>query len=186
MAAVATYAYIILLAGWVSWGMPFVRVAWKKRPRAEKTDRRARWGLLLESIAYAILWQNNFWERPSTLWRVVFSIALFVCASLFSWTAARALGRQWRIDAGLYEDHELVTWGPYRLVRHPIYSSMLCVLLGTGFLVTPLLVLLIATLLFLAGTEIRIRVEEGLLASRFTQRFAEYRRKTPAYIPFVR
>jgi protein-S-isoprenylcysteine O-methyltransferase Ste14 len=49
---------------------------------------------------------------------------------------ARSLGRQWRIDAGLNQDHELVTSGPYRVVRHSIYTSMLCVLIGTGCLIS--------------------------------------------------
>ena len=44
-------------------------------------------------------------------------------------TGVGALGRQWRIDAGLNSDHELVQSGPYRIVRHPIYTSMLCLLL---------------------------------------------------------
>ena len=55
--------------------------------------------------------------------------------SSISWTGA--LGRQWRIDAGLSADHQLITSGPYRFVRHPIYTSMLSILLGTGFLITP-------------------------------------------------
>jgi protein-S-isoprenylcysteine O-methyltransferase Ste14 len=98
----------------------------------------------------------------------------------------RALGRQWRIDAGLNPDHELVTSGPYRVVRHPIYTSMLCVLSGTGFLIAPLPILLLSTLVFIAGAEIRMRIEDKLLASRFGERFEDYRRRVPAYIPFVR
>ena len=64
-------------------------------------------------------------------------MVFFFLATLLSWTGARALGRQWRIDAGLSADHQLITSGPYRFVRHPIYTSMLSILLGTGFLITP-------------------------------------------------
>lgn len=74
---------------------------------------------------------------------------------------------------------------PYTL-RHPIYTSMLCVLVATGFMITPLPVLLLSTLVLLMGIEIRIRIEDTLLASRFGERFQEYRRTVPAYIPFVR
>jgi protein-S-isoprenylcysteine O-methyltransferase Ste14 len=58
-------------------------------------------------------------------------------ASLLSWTATRALGRHLRFDAALTPDHQLVRSGPYRLLRHPIYTSMFCLLLGTGFVITP-------------------------------------------------
>jgi protein-S-isoprenylcysteine O-methyltransferase Ste14 len=96
---------------------------------------------------------------------------------------ARALGRHWRIDAGLSKDHELVRSGPYRFVRDPIYKSML---LGTGFLITPLLVLLLSVLLFTIGTEIRVRIEDSLLASNFGEQFQEYKHSVHAYIPFLK
>jgi protein-S-isoprenylcysteine O-methyltransferase Ste14 len=76
-------------------------------------------------------------------------LGLFLLAGLLSWTGARALSRQWRIDAGLSADHELITSGPYRFVRHPIYTSILCTLLGTGFLITPCWLLLPSVLLFI-------------------------------------
>ncbi len=131
-----TYAYLILVLGWVLWLTPFFRARQAEKP-AKQVDRRARWGILLVAIAYTLLWQGHFWERSPQPWQVALSIVLFVLASLLSWTGARALGRQWRIDAGLSADHELVMSGPYRFVRHPIYTSLLCILLGTGFLITP-------------------------------------------------
>jgi len=109
-----------------------------------------------------------------------------VLAILLSWTATRSLGRQWRIDAGLNPDHELVTSGPYRFVRHPIYTSMLCVLCATGLLVAPLPLLFLAMPVFIVGTEIRVRIEDRLLASFFGERFNSYKQSVPAYIPFVR
>jgi isoprenylcysteine carboxyl methyltransferase (ICMT) family protein YpbQ len=88
----------------------------------------------------------------------------FLLATLLSWTGAHSLGRQWRIDAGLNPNHELVTSGPYRVVRHPIYTSMLCLLIATGCLITPIPVLLPSIVVLIAGTEIRVRIEHKLLA----------------------
>jgi protein-S-isoprenylcysteine O-methyltransferase Ste14 len=178
-----TYAYAILVAGWFLWLAPFLRAKQSEKP-PKQVDRRARWGILLVAIAYSLLWQGHFWERSTQPWQVSLSVVLFVLASLLSWTGSRALGRQWRIDAGLSADHELVMSGPYRLVRHPIYTSLLCVLLGTGFLITPWRLLLPAIFLFVIGTEIRVRVEDNLLASQFGERFTEYKKRVPAYIPF--
>jgi len=106
--------------------------------------------------------------------------------ALLSWTALRALGRQWRIDAGLSSDHELVRSGPYGLVRHPIYASMFCMFLGTGLMIALGWPFAAGFMLFVIGTEIRVRVEDSLLASRFGEQFRHYQRTVKAYIPLVR
>jgi protein-S-isoprenylcysteine O-methyltransferase Ste14 len=59
-------------------------------------------------------------------------------------------------------------------------------LLGTGLLIAGPVVTLAACVLFIAGTEIRVGVEDRLLASRFGERFHAYRNAVPAYIPFLR
>ncbi len=71
------------------------------------------------------------------------------------------------------------------MVRHPIYTSMLCLLWGTGLLVTPWPMLILSTVLFLVGTEIRVRIEEALLAARYGEQFREYQRAVSAYVPFL-
>jgi len=53
-------------------------------------------------------------------------------------------------------------------------------------MVTPLWLLLPAVIVFVVGTEIRIRIEDQLLSSRFAERFRQYERSVPAYIPFLR
>jgi protein-S-isoprenylcysteine O-methyltransferase Ste14 len=179
------YAFAFVVTGWLVWLTPFLLQKRSAGP-AKELDRRARWGVLLVAIAYSLLWQSKFWERSIQGWQLVLSTLFFLLAALLSWTAASALGRQWRIDAGLNPDHELVTSGPYRVVRHPIYTSMLCILLGTGGIVTPWWLLLLSLLIFVAGTEIRVRIEERLLVSRFGDRFRDYQRNVPAYLPFLK
>jgi len=68
----------------------------------------------------------------------------------------------------------------------PIYTSMMCLLLATGFLITPLPLFIAAAMFFMIGTEIRVRVEDALLASRFGEEFQAYRRAVSAYLPFSR
>jgi protein-S-isoprenylcysteine O-methyltransferase Ste14 len=142
--------------------------------------------MLIEAVAFSLLWQSQFWLRTTTPSRTVLSICFLVLASVLSWSGTRALGRQWRVDAGLNEDHALITTGPYQFVRHPIYASMLCVLLVTGLMMTPWLLLLLSTVVFIIGTEIRVRIEDALLASRFRSQFDNYRRTVAAYVPFIR
>jgi protein-S-isoprenylcysteine O-methyltransferase Ste14 len=178
-------AYALVAAGWIIWFLPFALARRREEP-AKQVDRRARWGMVLQGIAYAILWQNLFWTRSPQLWQLAISFIFFLLASVLSWSAVRSLGRQWRFDAGLSSDHALITSGPYRTIRHPIYASMLCMLWGTGILFTPVLELLIATVIAIMGTEIRVRTEDKLLASHFGSEFLEYKRRVAAYIPMVR
>ena len=102
------------------------------------------------------------------------------------WSAVKNLGKQWRVDAALNQDHDLVKTGAYSLVRHPIYASMLGMLLASGLMWTWWPLLPVAIAVFLAGTEIRVRDEDRLLAGRFPEPFAFYKARAPAYIPFLR
>jgi protein-S-isoprenylcysteine O-methyltransferase Ste14 len=180
-----SYAYAILGIGWLLWVAPFFLIK-RRHVKPDKRDPRARWGIVLQGLGYSLLWQGAFWQRALSGWRVGASLCLLVAASLLSWSGAHALGKQWRFDAGINADHELITIGPYRLLRHPIYASMLSLLLGTGLLITPWWRLLLSTLVFIVGTEVRVSIEDGLLAQRFGDRFREYQRTASAYIPFLR
>lgn len=166
--------------------LPFLLNRKRGGGQAQTIDRRARWGIFVQGIGFAIIWMNNYVARSPSAARVVASLTFLTLGGILSWTSARTLGRQWRFDAGLNADHQLVQAGAYRFVRHPIYASMLCMLLGTGSLITPLPALFLALTFFLIGLEIRVRIEDALLASRFGESFLDYQRRVPAYLPFLR
>jgi protein-S-isoprenylcysteine O-methyltransferase Ste14 len=179
------YGYGVLVTGWLIWALPFFFVK-RGGGKAQQVDRRARWGILLTAVGFSLLWQGRFWEMPLPEWRLALSIVFFALAGILSWGATRALGKQWRVDAGLNAQHELVMSGPYRFVRHPIYTSMLCLICATGLILTPPLLFAAALVFAIVGTEIRVRIEDNLLASRFGNQFNDYRRSVAAYVPFVR
>jgi len=182
MAQMPAYGYIILAIGTAAWLFPLM-LRLRKAGAPQRLDRRARWGVLLVGIGYSLLWQWPFWTRSPGAWRIASSVICFIAACFFSWSAARALGRHLRIDAGLSADHALVKSGIYGLVRHPVYTSMLLVMIATGLMVAPAGLFVAALAAYLVGTEIRIRIEDGLLASRFGEEFESYRASVPAYIP---
>ena len=178
-----TYVFLILALAWLAWMAPFFLV--KRGPGAQTIDRRARWGIVLEGVGFAIIWQKPLWIAQPGVWRLGFGVATLVLGPVLTWTSALTLGRQWRFDAGLNADHQLVQSGAYRIVRHPIYTSMLCMLLGTGLLLARVPLLIVAIAFFIAGTEIRVRIEDRLLAERFGPAFDAYRRRVHAYVPFL-
>lgn len=178
------YAYLIIIAGIVIWFYPFVPAHQKTGPAAV-VNRTSRWGMLLQFLAFTLLWQGKFWIRPLPSWRLLISILAFALAITLSWTSSRALVGQLRADAALGADHRLIRSGPYSLVRNPIYLSMLLLLSAIGIVIASWQLFLAALIAFVIGTEIRVRTEEKLLASHFGEEFSNYKRSTPAYIPFL-
>jgi protein-S-isoprenylcysteine O-methyltransferase Ste14 len=179
---------IILAVIWMLWWMPFFLNRVRGQGKAVQIDPRARLGILLVAAGYFIACMHGpgVWNLPVELWRAVAGMAFGAGALALAWMAVGNLGRQWRVDAGLNADHELVQTGAYRVVRHPIYLSMLCMLSMNIAMIGTLPGWPIAILLGIAGTEIRVRVEDSLLRERFGLKFTEWQKRVPAYLPFVR
>jgi protein-S-isoprenylcysteine O-methyltransferase Ste14 len=97
-----------------------------------------------------------------------------------------ALGVQWSLTARLVAQHRLITSGPYAYVRHPRYSAMILMLVGTGIVRTTPLVTGAALALYVIGTLVRIRAEEALMEEAFGVDWDRYRRRVPALVPFIR
>src|SRR5579875_4210665 len=132
MKTMPVYVDAVLAAGWALWFAPFLR-RWNRRA-AKKTDNRSRWGMLLEFIAYVLPWRGRFWLRHPAAWQIGLAVVLFAMGALLSWTATNSLGFHLRFEAAISDGHQLIRTGPYAIVRHPIYASMLAVLLATGVL----------------------------------------------------
>ena len=108
---------------------------------------------------------------------------LFAAGLAFAVWARLHLGRNWGMPMTTKDEPELVTSGPYRLVRHPIYSGVLLGLVGTA-LATNLYWLIIAAVMgayFLYSA----KVEEGLMTAAFPSVYPSYRARTKMLIPFV-
>jgi protein-S-isoprenylcysteine O-methyltransferase Ste14 len=106
------------------------------------------------------------------------AVTLFIASSA-------AMGKNWSVVARTRADHQLIRTGPFAVVRHPIYLSLLLVLLSMAIAFGHWLNLMIALPLFAAGTVIRIREEEKLLRELFGEDHARYVREVPAFIPLI-
>jgi protein-S-isoprenylcysteine O-methyltransferase Ste14 len=162
---------------------PFLRRPKQQKDRDSVIVRKARWGIALQILAFLLISIVVFKPKPEGV--LVAATVVMPLSVWLGWRALTHLGKQWRIQAGLYSDHELVRTGPYRVVRHPIYVALLGMLIGTGLVVSWWPVVLLAGLLFIVGIEIRIHAEEALLADRFGEAFQKYKATVAAYIPFL-
>jgi protein-S-isoprenylcysteine O-methyltransferase Ste14 len=110
---------------------------------------------------------------------------LTVLGMLFSVWARVALGRNWSGTVVLKEGQELISSGPYALVRHPIYTGLLIALAGSA-LYDGRVRALVGLALFAIGFTLKARAEEGLLEGEFGDEYRAYRARTPMLIPSLR
>lgn len=108
---------------------------------------------------------------------------LFACGIALAVWARLHLGRNWGMPMTQRAEPELVTSGPYRFVRHPIYSGLLTAMLGTALIDSLLGLIVVAALVayfYYCGI-----VEERNLTATFPKAYPEYASKTKMLIPFL-
>lgn len=180
-------AWAELMLCWIAWMLAFVKPS-RQAAGQIKSERApaSRWGIACVFVAFALVWayvRPVGYHQPAG--ESIAAMILGPVSAMLAWASAPRLGKQWRYEAALSEDHELIQTGAYRWLRHPIYASMLGMYVATGLAWTWWPMFLAGLVFFIAGTEIRIAAEERLLAQRFPA-YADYRTRTSAYIPFVR
>jgi len=174
----------------VSWG---AAAAWSDQPVARPAPGRER-SYLLVTILGALLLFGIYAPRAAVgrpLWplgRVVAwaMVALAVAGFLFAWWARVHLGRLWSSRVTRKPDHHVVDTGPYRLVRHPIYSGIILATLATAVLRDNLLGV-VGALLMLCGWYLKARLEEQFLRDELgSEQYEAYRARVPMLVPFTR
>jgi protein-S-isoprenylcysteine O-methyltransferase Ste14 len=119
---------------------------------------------------------------PDRLPFAIAGLALNTAGLAFAAWARWTIGGNWSATVTVKREHQLIRSGPYRLVRHPIYSGLLLAFAGTGFGLGLLPCLLALPLAFVAFWP-KLRLEEQFMSAQFGTEYAEYRRETKALIP---
>jgi len=187
----AELALFVLALCWLGFGAILVVGKRGAEKSTKRQDFKSHAGFFLQCLGYAICFSyGRSYFSPivrmsqAAEWIVAAFAALIAIASTwFCFAAARSLGRQWALVARVIEGHELIRQGPYAVVRNPIYLAMLGMLIATGLIVNRWQGLVAATIVFMIGTEIRIRSEEKLLREALGSQFDEYAAEVPAFIP---
>src|SRR5262245_22118651 len=183
---------LLVVASWVWFFIVFVLRRKTGGPGARR-ERISSVGIALQMVAFSLVW---LLQRPLPaaganldaleVARDVLAPPLGFASVAFGLAGVRTLGKQWSYEARLIEGHQLVTEGPYRWVRHPIYTALLGKLLSTNFAFGAWLGLPIAGSIFVVGTLIRIRAEEKLLREALGAAYENYARRVPAFVPWRR
>lgn len=184
----------LLPALWLAWAL-----YWWSRSRDVKATVRQEplhsraLHLVPLAIALALVWAPGIPWIPALQFRVLpdglaafFAGAVLTAAGLlFTVWARRYLGRNWSGTVTLKSDHELVTTGPYGLVRHPIYTGLLLAFVG-GAVARGTLAGVVSVLLAWLALWRKLRMEERWMREQFGPAYAAYSRRVPALIPFMR
>jgi protein-S-isoprenylcysteine O-methyltransferase Ste14 len=98
--------------------------------------------------------------------------------------ARRTLAGNWSSDVTFKQGHELITTGPYHFVRHPIYTGLLVMALGTAVAAGHLRFWLGLVMVGL-GFWIKLKQEERLMLRYFPEQYPVYQKQVKALVPFV-
>jgi protein-S-isoprenylcysteine O-methyltransferase Ste14 len=174
---------IVIAAAWIVFW-----IYWLVSARGTKEGTRSVQALPLRGllvVALTLLFtvvHTGSLEVRGTVPRIIGTVIVF-CGLGFAVGARIHLGRNWGMPMSRKEQPELVTSGPYRFVRHPIYTGILIAVVGTG-LATNLVALGAAVILgaffFYSAT-----VEERNLGAIFPDAYPDYKARTKMLIPFV-
>lgn len=123
--------------------------------------------------------------RKSFTWPI---LALGILSAIISfklrWAAIAALGKFWSLHVEIRDNHEFVSNGPFRIVRHPTYFSMILELLAFGLICHAWYMILIIPLGFIPAMVMRLRLEEKALVDKFGPAYREYQSRVPMLIPY--
>ena len=171
------------------WG--FVIVVWiagaiDSLRNAPKVETRAGLGVLpLALVIVAILiFAPIDWDALSigSTGPAVIGAVILIASTVFTIWSRLVLGSMWSANAVARVDHELRTNGPYAVTRHPIYTGLIGMVLGTGLVSGKgeWALILIAVVILLVARAVR---EERVMASTFPQRYEAYRKRVPGFVP---
>ena len=182
------YSYSILICLWASFYIYWFVSAMS----AKKNIRTNRPGIFIRLLFVVVI--ILVVENSSVVRHVIGSdihnlplniLGLALCAAglAFAVWARIHIGKNWGMPMSVKENPELVTSGPYRLVRHPIYSGIMLAMIGSGL--TSNAIWFILVIFFVVYFIFSARREEALMTREFPDQYPAYKKRTKMLIPFV-
>lgn len=172
-----------------------VRLAFRRREGKERQavrPQRERW--LTRTVAASVVLPAATWlGTPALGWADLplpelvswFGYVLALLGTGFLAWAQSTLGANFSPWLELRQDHGLITQGPYRWVRHPIYSAGYLVIIGSGLLTTNLVMLLAPLVMLTVLLLARLGDEEAMLERQFGERYRAWAARTGRLLPRI-
>jgi len=157
--------------------------------KSSESSESRRTHVRLMNAALVLLFIPSFWLLgrrfvPDGLAAVVAGLSIQIVAGALGVWARRHLGRNWSGAIAVAEEHELVRTGPYGMLRHPIYSAMIGMFVGSALAIGEWHSVVGFVLITVAYAR-KIPLEERSLGATFGPAYDDYRKASWALIPWV-
>jgi protein-S-isoprenylcysteine O-methyltransferase Ste14 len=176
---------IVLAAGWAAFWLYWLVAAFSMKRGHIQWSRELRIRAVIVAVVIVLVRVGAFRGHgvDTDPWRAGMGLVLFALGLGFAIWARVHIGRNWGGPMTQKDEPELVTSGPYSLVRHPIYSGILAAGVGTAVALgwVWLIAVGLAGIYFLYSA----RVEERYLLEQFPDAYPEYKRSTRTLVPFL-
>lgn len=176
---------LVFAVVWAAFWLYWIVAAFSMKRGRHPWSRELRIRVVIVALVFVLVRVGAFHGHAynSDLGRGVVGLVIFGSGLAFAVWARVHIGRNWGTPMTQKNDPELVTSGPYRLVRHPIYSGILVAGLGTAVALGWLWLIAFA----LAGIYFiySATVEERYLAEQFPEAYPAFKRSTKMLVPFV-
>jgi protein-S-isoprenylcysteine O-methyltransferase Ste14 len=184
------YLWLGLLAIWL------LAAIGNKRTVTRQTSSSRLTQIAIEVAGFVLLFYRGFdsidgsrgWLAfrvlPQTETVVFAGLGITLLGMVFCFWARITLGRNWSGVVTIKRDHQLIRRGPYRIVRHPIYTGLILAAFGTAIAGGRLRHFL-GVLLIAFGWWLKLRIEEQFMLQQFGEEYARYRHEVRGLIPFI-
>jgi protein-S-isoprenylcysteine O-methyltransferase Ste14 len=176
---------LVFAVGWAAFWVYWLVAAFSMKRGRRAWSRELRIRAIIAVVVILLIRLGAF--RGHSLntdpWRAGIGLVLFALGLGFAISARLHIGRNWGTPMTQKDDPELVTSGPYHLVRHPIYSGILTAGVGTAVALSWLWLTAVA----LAGVYFvySAMVEERDMTDQFPDSYPVYKHSTKMLVPFI-
>ena len=176
---------LVFAVGWAVFWLYWIVAAFSTKRGHVRWSRELRIRVVIVGLTFLLFRVGAFrgYTVDTNPWRSGVGLVLFALGLGFAVWARLHIGRNWGTPMTQKEEPELVTSGPYRLARHPIYSGILVAGVGTAVALSWLWLaaVLLAGVYFIYSAT----VEERYLTEQFPDEYPAYKRSTKMLVPYV-